>query len=358
MSERKFNFNPGPAVLPVEVIETVKENLLNYKGSGIGLIEMSHRGPDFEGILAEAISGFRSLLSIGDNYDVIFTTGGATNQFSMVPMNLLSKGKVADYIITGAWAEKACSEAKKFGEVNVAASAKEKNFTYIPQQLSLSEDAAYVHFTSNNTIFGCQFKKEPEVGNRVLICDASSDFLYKKIDINKYGLIYAGAQKNLGPAGVTIVIIRKDLLERTPKGLPIMMDYNTYTKNNSLYNTPPCFAIYVVAEVLKWIGKNGGLGAMEKKNIEKSGILYNYLDTSSYYKAPVEKDSRSLMNVVFRLPNPELEDKFIKEAKVKGFIGLKGHRSVGGIRASIYNAFPKEGVSALVQFMDEFQKTN
>ncbi len=239
MAGRVFNFNPGPAVLPVEALETLRDNLLNYKNSGIGILEMSHRGKDFEGILNDAEGLLRELLEINDDYAVIFTTGGATNQFSMVPMNLLGKGQTADYIITGSWSKKACAEAKKFGEVHIAASSEDKKFSYIPKQVSLSHKPAYVHFTSNNTIYGSQFRSEPLAENGMLVCDASSDFLHKKIEIKKYGLIYAGAQKNLGPAGVTLVIIRKDWLERTPQGLPIMMDYNTYVKERSLYNTPP-----------------------------------------------------------------------------------------------------------------------
>jgi phosphoserine aminotransferase len=358
MGSRVYNFNPGPAVLPVEVLETVRDNLLNYQNKGIGILEMSHRGADFEGILSDAENSLRELLSIGDDYTVIFTTGGATNQFSMVPMNLLSKGQTADYIISGTWAKKACSEAKKFGEVHVAGTSEDKNFSYIPKQLNFSSSPAYVHFTSNNTIFGTEFHAEPDVGQAVLICDASSDFLHKKIDITKYGLIYAGAQKNLGPAGVTLVIIRKDLLSRIPSGLPIMMDYNTYVKERSLYNTPPVFAIYVTAEVLKWIKRTGGLEAMQKRNEEKAGLLYKTIDESTMYRAHAEPGSRSLMNVTFRLKTEELEAKFAKEASAKGFIGLKGHRSVGGIRASIYNAFPLEGVKALVEFMKEFEQAN
>lgn len=357
MTERLFNFNAGPAVLPVEVLETVRDNVLNYKSTGIGLLEMSHRSADFDEILNTALSDLRELLGVSDDYAIIFTTGGATNHFSMVPMNLLSPNTTADYVVGGFWAKKAAQEAKKFGEVNIAASSQDKNFSYIPKQLSLSENSAYVHITSNNTIVGSEYHEEPQIGGRVLVCDASSDFLHKKVDVSKYGLIYAGAQKNLGPAGVTLVIIRKDLLKRIPDGLPIMQDYRTYADSNSLYNTPPVVNIYVVAEVFKWLKRIGGLDAIEKRNREKAEILYQALDQSSFYKAVVAKEDRSLMNVTFRLPTEQLEEDFAKQAKKEGFIGLKGHRSVGGIRASIYNAFPKEGVVALVSFMKEFERT-
>ncbi len=358
MADRVFNFNAGPAVLPVEALEVVRDNLLNYQGKGIGILEMSHRSAEFEAIIGEAEALLRELLAINDDYCILFTTGGASNQFSMIPMNLLPKGQTADYVISGYWAKKAFSEAKKFGEVRAAASAEDKNFTYIPKQLSLSENPAYVHFTSNNTIFGTQFQTEPGAGSAPLICDASSDFLHKKLDISKYGLIYAGAQKNLGPAGVTIVIMRKDLLTRSPQGLPVMMDYNTYAKDRSLYNTPPAFAIYVVSEVLKWVKKLGGADAMYQRNKDKAGLLYKAIDESSFYRAVAEADSRSLMNVCFRLGTEDLEKKFVKDAAARGFVGLKGHRSVGGIRASIYNSFPPEGVKALTEFMKEFEKAN
>ena len=360
MSENRiYNFNAGPAILPLEVIESVRDNLLNFKKSGIGLMEMSHRSPEFEAVIQEAERNLRELLSISDDYAVLFTSGGATQQFSMVPMNLLASGQVADYIITGSWAKNAYKEAKKFGAVHVAASSEEKNFTYIPKAgLDLSSNSAYVHFTSNNTIFGTQFKEEPDVGDRVLVCDASSDFLHRKIDIRKYGVIYAGAQKNLGPAGVTMVVIRKNLLQNAADSLPIMLNYRTYSEHGSLYNTPPVFAIYVVGEVLKWIKNLGGLESMGERNRLKAGILYDAIDNSDFYYSPVVKEDRSLMNVVFRLTKQELEAVFIKEAEKAGFAGLKGHRSVGGIRASIYNAFPLEGVQALTAFMREFENRN
>lgn len=357
MKERVFNFSPGPAVLPLPVLETVRDNLLNYQGSGLGIMEMSHRGKLFEDILATADKNLRELLSISDDYDVLWCTGGATMQFSMVPMNLLPKGGVADYIVTGEWAKKALAEAKKFGETHVAASSEDKNFSYIPSNFSFSSSPAYVHFTSNNTIYGTQYQTEPSAPGS-LVCDASSDFLHKKLDVSKYGLIYAGAQKNAGPAGITLVIIRKELYGRSPQGLPVLLDYNTYGKNQSLYNTIPSFPVYVVGEVFKWLKSQGGLAEMEKRNREKAAVLYNALDASQFYKPNVEKSARSVMNVCFRLPSEELEGKFVKEAEAAGLNGLKGHRSAGGIRASIYNAFPREGVEALVQFMGEFERKN
>ena len=357
MENRIFNFSAGPAVLPEEVLQTVRENLLNYQGSGLGVMEMSHRGPEFTEIIESAEKNLRDLLGIGDDYAVLFATGGATNQFSMVPMNLLSQGATADYILTGAWSKKAVSEAKKFGEINIAASSEEKNFGFIPKEYALSSEPAYVHFTSNNTIFGTQFSSEPEVGGAQLVCDASSDFLHKKLDVSKYGVIYAGAQKNLGPAGVTLVIIRRELLERTPDGLPVLLDYRTYSEKKSLYNTAPTFPIYVVGEVLKWIQQSGGLDAMEKKNRDKATMIYNCLDASDFYRGTAETESRSVMNVTFRLPSEDLEGTFIKAAKEAGFSGVKGHRSVGGVRASIYNAFPTAGLEAFVSFMKEFEAT-
>lgn len=356
MAERIFNFSAGPAVLPLEVIETAKENLLSFGNSGIGIMELSHRSAEFEGVLNAAIENLRELLNISADYAVIFTTGGASNQFSMVPLNLRAAGQTADYIVSGSWAEKAFAEAKRFGETHAAASSKDRNFCYIPTELKLSHNPAYLHFTSNNTIFGTQFSQEPNVGSTLLVCDASSDMLCRKIDVAKYGLIYAGAQKNLGPAGVTLVVLRKDLLARTPGNLPIMLDYNTYAKHNSLYNTPPTFPIYVAGEVFKWIKAQGGLSAIEKRNREKAGILYQAIDSTPFYQGTADKDSRSLMNVTFRLANHDLEPVFAKEALAAGFSGLEGHRSVGGMRASIYNAFPKAGIEALVAFMREFER--
>ena len=355
METRKHNFNAGPAVLPLEVLEVAKEHLLNYNKSGLGILEISHRSSHFESIIKACEANLRELLGLSDDYAVIFATGGATNQFSMVPMNLLKQGETADYIISGSWAEKAWEEAQKFGAARQAGSTKEQNFGCIPRDLSLSDNPAYVHFTSNNTIYGTQFRTEPAVGSRVLVCDASSDLLYKQIDVSKYGLIYAGAQKNLGPAGVTLVIVRKDLLERSPKSLPVMMNYNTYVKSDSLYNTPPVFAIFVVGLVLEWLKRQGGLAEIERRNELKAAELYEYIDSTDFYSPVVKtREDRSLMNVCFRLSDQDLEADFIKAAQAAGLVGLKGHRSVGGLRASLYNALPRESVTALVSFMKDF----
>jgi phosphoserine aminotransferase len=353
--ERIFNFSAGPAVQPLPVLEKIKSNLLNYKGSGIGVMELSHRSKEFAQIIESTEHKLRSLLDIDQSFDVLFLTGGATNQFSMVPMNLLPKGATASYCLTGVWAKKALEEAQKFGETNVASSSEVNAYRSLPQEHNFPKQAAYFHYTSNNTIYGTQFHEEPIIDGPPLVCDASSDFLHKKIDISRYGLIYAGAQKNLGPAGVTIVIINKKLLERVPAGLPIMMDYRTYSKSKSLYNTPPTFSIYGVLEVLTWLQDLGGLDAMEKMNREKANLLYDAIDKTDFYQGVAQVEDRSLMNVTFVLQNKELENKFLEEAELRGFSGLRGHRSIGGIRASIYNAFPRDGVEALTKFMDEFE---
>lgn len=362
MEKRIYNFSAGPAILPEEVLLEAQKDLYSYKGSGMSVMEMSHRGKIFEGIIKEADADLRKLLNIGDNYAILFLQGGATLQFSMVPLNLMPPKNKADYIVTGSWAEKAVKEGKRVGTVNIAATTKSENYTRIPKQseLKLDPDAAYVHFTSNNTIFGTQWRRgEPEVGNVPLVCDASSDFLHKMIDINKYGLIYAGAQKNIGPAGVTVVVIRKDLLERSADSLHTYMNYKIHVENESMYNTPTTFGIYIAGLVFKWLLNMGGLHEMYKRNLEKTKILYDAFDSSDgYYKGTTVVEDRSLMNVTYRMPNEQLEEKFIKEASAKGFSGLKGHRSVGGIRASIYNAFPKKGVEELVQFMSDFKKNN
>lgn len=362
MEKRIYNFSAGPAVLPEEVLLEAQKDLFSYKGCGMSVMEMSHRGKIFDQIIKEAEADLRKLLDINDNYAVLFLQGGATLQFSMVPLNLMPPKNKADYIITGSWAKKALKEAKRVGTVNVAASTEEENFTRLPKQseLKLDPDASYVHFTSNNTIYGTQWKTEPEVGDVPLVCDASSDILHKKIDVNKYGLIYAGAQKNIGPAGVTLVIIRKDLLERSSDSLHTYLNYKVHAENNSLYNTPATFGIYIAGLVFKWLLNMGGLDEMYKRNVEKAKILYDAIDSSDgFYQGTVKvPEDRSLMNVTFRLPNEELEKKFIEEAKKRDLDGLKGHRSVGGIRASIYNAFPKKGVETLVTFMEEFRKNN
>ncbi|MBX3276770.1 MAG: 3-phosphoserine/phosphohydroxythreonine transaminase [Acidobacteria bacterium] len=360
MTDRVFNFSAGPGTLPLSVLESAQRDLLNYKGAGMSVLEMSHRSAPYEKIIREAEADLRTLLSIPSNYKVIFMQGGASLQFSAVPMNLLPKGGSADYILTGVWSQSAIKEAKKFGEVRVAATTEDSNFNRIPagEELQLDPNAAYVHFTSNNTIYGTQWRTEPEVGAAPLICDASSDFLSRPLDVSKYGLIYAGAQKNAGPAGVTIVIVREDLLERTPKGVPALMDYRLLSEKESMYNTPPCFAIYIAGLVFKWLKDEiGGLDRIAQMNEEKADLLYRAIDAApDYFRGHAEPASRSLMNVTFRLPDEELEKQFAKESTAAGLDGLKGHRSVGGLRASIYNAFPRSGVAALVDFMHDFQK--
>lgn len=362
MTNRIYNFSAGPAILPEDVLKEAQEDMLSYKGSGMSVMEMSHRGKIYDSIFKDAEADLRKLLDINDNYAVLFLQGGATLQFSMVPVNLMPPKNKADYIITGSWAKKAMKEAKRVGTVNVAGSTEEEKFVRLPKQeeLKLDPDASYVHFTSNNTIYGTQYITEPEVGNVPLVCDASSDMLHKKIDINKYGLIYAGAQKNMGPAGVALVIIRKDLLERSSDSLHTYLNYKVHVDSESLYNTPATYSVYIMGLVYKWLLNLGGLDKMYEMNKEKAGILYDYIDNSDgYYKGTVAvKEDRSLMNVTYRLPSEELEKKFVAESTEKGFSGLKGHRSVGGIRASIYNAFPKKGVEALVEFMKDFKKNN
>lgn len=361
MQNRVYNFNPGPAVLPEDVLKEAQENLFALPNVGMSILEISHRSKQFEEMLNTAKNDIKKLLSFGDDYEILFLQGGASLQFSMVPMNLMPPKNKADYIVTGSWSKKAVKEAKRVGTVNIAASTESENFVRIPKQeeLKLDSDAAYVHFTSNNTIFGTEWKAEPEVGNVPLVCDASSDFMSRKINVNKYALIYAGAQKNIGPAGVVVVIIRKDLLERSSDSLHSMLNYKLMAENNSLYNTPNVFGIYIIGLVAKWLIKLGGVEAIEKINIEKAEMLYKCLDESEgFYKGHSQKDSRSLMNVTWRLPSEELEKKLIEEATKAGLVGLKGHRSVGGLRASIYNAFPKKGVEELVKFLNEFKNKN
>lgn len=353
--ERIHNFSAGPAVLPVEVLEVVKSNLTNFENSGIGIMEMSHRSDLFQSIIEEAEQTLRNLLSIDKNYAVLFAVGGASLQFSMVPMNLQQQDMQANYILSGTWSKKAAAEAKRFTSVHIAASSEEDGFKSLPKDIVLSENPSYVHYTSNNTIVGTQYREEPKAEGTPLICDASSDFLHRKINIEKYGLIYAGAQKNIGTAGVTVLIVRKDLLKRSSPDLPTMCNYNTFVDSSSLYNTPPTFAIYVVREILRWIEGLGGLEAIEKRNQEKAAVLYNKIDSSEFYTGFSEPEVRSLMNITFRLATEELENTFIQQANNSGFSGLKGHRSVGGIRASTYNALPIEGVKALVEFMNEFE---
>ncbi|MGQ9799792.1 MAG: 3-phosphoserine/phosphohydroxythreonine transaminase [Ignavibacterium sp.] len=366
MENRIFNFSAGPAVLPEEVLLEAQEELFALPGVGMSILEISHRSKTYDNIHQEAKEGLKQLLNIPDDYAILFLQGGASLQFSMVPLNLMPPKNKADYILTGSWSKKAMKEAKRVGAVNIAATTEEgegdkKYFKRIPKQseLRLDPDAAYVHFTSNNTIFGTEWQTEPEVGNVPLVCDASSDILSRPLDIKKYGLIYAGAQKNMGPSGVTLVIIRKDLLERSQDSLHTMLNYKIHAENDSLYNTPNTFGIYIIKLVTKWLLRLGGLEEMYKINKKKAQLLYDCIDQSGgFYKGHAEKDSRSLMNVTFNLATEELEKKLIDEATKAGFSGLKGHRSVGGLRASIYNAFPVKGVEALVDFMKDFQKKN
>lgn len=361
MDKRIYNFSAGPAILPEEVLKEAQENLFMLPGVGMSILEISHRSKTFDEIIIGAQNNMKKLLGISDDYSILFLQGGATLQFSMVPLNLMPPKNKADYIVTGVWSKKAVKEAKRVGTVNIAGSTESENFSRIPKQdeLKLDPEAAYVHFTSNNTIYGTEFKTEPEVGNVPLVCDASSDFMHKKLDVNKYSLIYAGAQKNLGPSGVTVVIIKKDMLERSSDSLHTYMNYKIHVENDSMYNTPTTFGIYIIHLVTKWLLNLGGLDAMYKLNCEKASILYDYMDESDgFYRGTAQKDSRSLMNVTFRLPSEELEKKIIDEATKAGFSGLKGHRSAGGLRASIYNAFPKQGVADLVQFMKDFKARN
>lgn len=356
MTERIFNFSAGPAVLPLEVLEEAREDLLSLRGTGIGVLEHSHRGKAFTAVRNEAEAAIREVGSIPDNYKVLFIQGGASLQFAMLPMNFLSKGQTADYVVTGAWAKKAIKEAKAAGNAHVAATSEDRNFCYVPKDYDFSADAKYVHFTSNNTIFGTQFATEPDVpAGSTLICDASSDIFSRPIDVSKYGMIYAGAQKNLGPSGVTLVIIRDDLVEAGNDSLPPMLQYRTYAENDSMYNTPPAFGIYLVGRVCQWLLDQGGLTAIQERNETKAAKLYDYLETSSLLSATADADSRSKMNVTFVTGDADTDAEFIKQATAEKLDGLKGHRSVGGMRASIYNAFPSEGVDALVDFMKNFE---
>ncbi len=354
---RVYNFSAGPSMLPLKVLETASREMCNWRGTGMSVMEMSHRSKEFESIIEHAENLLRKLMGIPENYAVLFLQGGASTQFSMVPANLMSGGK-ADYINTGSFSEKAIAEAELFGSVNIIASSRDRNFTYIPESFEISPDADYVHITTNNTIEGTCFKEIPDTGNVPLVADMSSNILSEPVDVTKFGLIYAGAQKNLGPAGVTIVIIRKDLLGRHREGTPTMMRYDVHVKNKSLYNTPPTYSIYMTGLVLEWLDELGGVRAIEKINREKAQILYDYLDESEMFFTPVEKKYRSIMNVPFKTSSPQLDAKFIEEAAKNGFVALKGHRSVGGMRASIYNAMPVEGVRELVDFMKKFEMEN
>jgi phosphoserine aminotransferase len=357
---RVYNFSAGPAVLPEEVLEEAAKEMLDYKGSGMSVMEMSHRSKVYETIINEAEQDLRDLMGIPDNYKVLFLQGGASQQFAMIPMNLM-KNKVADYIITGQWAKKAYQEAKIFGTANAIASSADKTFSYIPDcsDLPISPEADYVYICENNTIYGTKFMTLPNTKGKTLVADVSSCFLSEPVDVSKYGLIYGGVQKNIGPAGVVIVIIREDLItEDTLPGTPTMLQYKIHSDNDSLYNTPPAYGIYICGKVFKWLKKLGGLSAMKEINEKKAAVLYDFLDESKLFKGTVVKEDRSLMNVPFVTGNEELDSKFVKEAKAAGFENLKGHRSVGGMRVSIYNAMPIEGVEKLVDFMKNFEAEN
>lgn len=359
MSRRIHNFSAGPAALPLPVLEEVQKDLIDYKGQGLSVMEMSHRGKTFDSIIKDAESLMKEIMGIPNGYKIIFMQGGASLQFAAVALNLIDEGQGADYINTGAWSKKAIAEAKLLGKtVNEIASSADKNFNYIPGSFTINQDAAYLHITSNNTIFGTQWQSFPNTGKVPLVCDMSSDINSRKVDICQFDLIYAGAQKNMGPSGVTIVIIKDELLERSSANIPNLMSYKTIGDAASLYNTPPTFAIYIIKLVLEWMKSCGGLAAVEKTNREKANLIYNALDNSDFFKGTVEKNSRSIMNIPFRLPSEELEKQFIEEALAKDILGIKGHRSVGGIRASIYNAVPRESVQALVDFMKEFEQKN
>ena len=356
---RVYNFSAGPAVLPEEVLKEAAEEMLDYNGSGMSVMEMSHRSKVFDEIIQTAEADLRDLLKIPDNYKVLFLQGGASQQFAMIPMNLM-KNRVADYIVTGQWAKKAWQEAQKYGTANKIASSEDKTFSYIPDcsDLPISPDADYVYICENNTIYGTEWKYVPETNGVPIIADMSSNILSKPVDVSKYGMIYAGAQKNMGIAGLGVAIIREDLLQDVAKTTPVLLDYKLMIKNDSMYNTPPAYAIYVLELVLEWIDSLGGLEVMKERNEKKAKLVYDYLDQSTFYKAHSDKENRSLMNVTFTTPNNDLDAKFVKESIEAGMTNLKGHRSVGGIRASIYNAMPYEGVEKLVAFMKEFEQNN
>jgi phosphoserine aminotransferase len=355
-----YNFSAGPAVLPKEVLAQARDELMDWRDSGMSVMEMSHRGKEFTGIAVEAEADLRELMAIPANYKVLFLQGGAHSQFSMVPMNLLRGRNKADYLNSGLWSKKAIAEGERYCEVNVVASSEDRNFTYAPAQSEwrLSQDAAYVHYTSNETIGGVEIFWTPETGNVPLVADMSSHILSRPIDVSKFGVIYAGAQKNIGPAGLTIVIIREDLIGETIRGTPTMFDYKTHADNDSMYNTPPTYAMYIAGLVFKWLKGKGGLAEMEKINIRKAGMLYGYLDSTDFYHSPIALENRSRMNVPFRIRDASLDAAFLEKAGQNGLLQLKGHKLVGGMRASIYNAMPIEGVAALVGFMKDFEKAH
>ena len=358
--KRVYNFSAGPAVLPEEVLQEAAAEMLDYRGTGMSVMEMSHRSKAYQAIIDEAEQDLRDLMNIPDNYKVLFLQGGASQQFAMIPMNLM-KNKVADYIVTGQWAKKAYEEAQKYGKANAVASSADKTFSYIPDcsDLPISEDADYVYICENNTIYGTKFWQLPNTKGKLLVSDVSSCFLSEPVDVTKYGIIYGGVQKNIGPAGVVIVIIREDLIpDEALEGTPTMLQYKTHADNGSMYNTPPAYGIYICGKVFKWLKKMGGLEAMKIHNEKKAAVLYDFLDRSKMFKGTVVKKDRSLMNVPFVTGNPDLDAKFLKEAAEAGFVNLKGHRIVGGMRASIYNAMPIEGVEKLVAFMEKFEAEN
>ena len=360
MAKRIYNFNAGPAALPLNVLEEIQASFLDFQGTGMSITEISHRSKPFDDVINDAIARTKRLLGLGDNFEVLFIQGGASLQFTMVPMNLLPADRSADYVNTGTWSTKAIKEAKILGKnYRVPASSEDKNFSYIPENIDFDANAVYVHLTSNNTIKGTQWASFPDTRGVPIVCDMSSDIMSRPLDMSRFGLIYAGAQKNIGPAGVCMVIIRKDMLEAAADDLPSMLKYKTFAEKNSLYNTPPCFTIYTIQLVLKWLEESiGGLEKMDAINREKAALLYELFDAGDFYRGTAEKSARSLMNVTFRLPSEELEKKFVADAAANDLGGLKGHRSVGGCRASIYNATSLEAVKALVAFMKEFEKKN
>ncbi len=355
---RIYNFNAGPATLPLPVLEEIKDSFLNYDNSGMSVIELSHRSVWFDKIIKDTEVRIKRLMGLDDRYHVLFIQGGASMQFAMIPMNFLPEGRSADFINTGTWSTKAAKEAElQKKKIHTVASSEDRNFCYIPKNIKLNSDAAFVHMTSNNTIKGTQYHEFPDTGNVPIVCDMSSDIMSRKLNIEKFGMIYAGAQKNAGPSGAALVIIRDDMLDLIPEGIPSMLDYRTYVSKESMYNTPPCFAVYTIGLVMKWLEEEiGGLAAMQALNEKKANVLYKILDGGDFYRPTADKDSRSLMNVTFRLPTEELEKIFVDDSVKNGFGGLKGHRSVGGCRASIYNAATLEGIEALTQFMKEFER--
>ncbi len=360
MNQRAYNFSAGPSMLPVEVLEEAAKQMLNYRGCGESVMEMSHRSKAFKEILQGARENLKQLLNIPSNYQVLFLQGGATLQFSMIPLNLMGKNGKADYVVTGSWAKKAAKEAEKYGDINIVASSEEDNFTYIPRLKAedFRKDADYVHITYNNTIYGTHYAQPPETGDIPLVADMSSCLLSEEIDVSRFGLIYAGAQKNIGPAGMTIVIIREDLIGKAKKDSPVYLDYQVHADNDSSYNTPPCYSIYMAGEVFKHLLDRGGVSAMAQRNRQKADLLYDFIDQSGLFNCPVDRESRSQMNVVFVTGDEDLDKKFVEKAKEQAMHNLNGHRSIGGMRASIYNAMPLEGVKKLIEMMKEFEGEN